>query len=361
MQIYTHWDDFLREVNIENKQIVCFGAGTIPLLIEPLFEKEGLWKKIICFLDNDINKAGKWIGEKKKIPIMTLMQFREQSLKEFIILITCEAYVNIIQQLNEIIEWTDIHCYIYVNLNYDLQMQHKGNFYFNKKNEISIPKTIHYCWFGNNKKKDLHERCIQSWKTKCPDYEIIEWNETNYNVHKVRYMSEAYKCGKWAFVADYARLDILYDYGGIYLDTDVEILQNLDILLREKGFIAYGQWPAVNSGAGIGSAKNHPLIAEMRDIPRATQSFINKDGTLNLVQNGYYESKVLRKYGFKQDFTMQYVGDFLVLAPEYMATASVLGKDVFLTENSLSLHHCDGSWISFNTLKERRQTEEESG
>ena len=91
-----------------------------------------------------------------------------------------------------------------------------------------IPKIIHYCWFGGKEKpKDVLD-CIASWKKYCPDYKIIEWNETNYDVHKNQYMSDAYKERKWAFVSDYARIDVVYTYGGIYLDTDVEVIKPLN-------------------------------------------------------------------------------------------------------------------------------------
>ena len=90
-----------------------------------------------------------------------------------------------------------------------------------------IPKVIHYCWFGGNEMSALEKKCIESWKTQCPDYEIVRWDETNYDVTKNPYMQQAYAAKKWGFVPDYARLDILYQHGGFYLDTDVELLQSL--------------------------------------------------------------------------------------------------------------------------------------
>ena len=102
-----------------------------------------------------------------------------------------------------------------------------------------IPKVIHYCWFGKNELPEDAKRCIASWKKFCPDYEIIEWNETNYDVRKNKYMSDAYDEKKWAFVSDYARIDIIYNYGGIYLDTDVELLRPLDELLKDKMFCGW--------------------------------------------------------------------------------------------------------------------------
>ena len=100
-----------------------------------------------------------------------------------------------------------------------------------------IPKKIHYCWFGGNPLPETVQRCINSWRKFCPDYEIIEWNESNYNIHKIPFIAEAYDAKKYAFVSDYARLDIIYNEGGIYLDTDVELIRSLDTLLSNNSFM----------------------------------------------------------------------------------------------------------------------------
>ena len=106
-----------------------------------------------------------------------------------------------------------------------------------------IPKIIHYCWFGKNPLPPLVEKCIASWKLYCPDYEIICWNEERYDIHQCEFTEQAYQAGKWAFVADYVRLDVLVKYGGIYLDTDVELLKPIDYLLDviKKPRISLGQ------------------------------------------------------------------------------------------------------------------------
>ncbi|MBR4241618.1 MAG: hypothetical protein IKR97_05300, partial [Eubacterium sp.] len=104
-----------------------------------------------------------------------------------------------------------------------------------------IPKKIHYCWFGGNPLPDSVLKCIESWKHFCPDYEIIQWNEENYDINKFQYAKEAHDAKKWAFVSDLARLDIVYNEGGIYLDTDVELIRSLDSLLDNKCFLAIEQ------------------------------------------------------------------------------------------------------------------------
>lgn len=106
----------------------------------------------------------------------------------------------------------------------------------NKKPVTSIPKKIHFFWFGNNTKPKIVEKCISSWKQYCPNYEIIEWNESNFDLSLCDYLKEAFEAKKWAFVTDYARIWVIQKYGGIYLDTDVELISNLDKFLNDETF-----------------------------------------------------------------------------------------------------------------------------
>lgn len=123
-----------------------------------------------------------------------------------------------------------------------------------------IPKKIHYCWFGNNPKSELVMKCIESWKKYCPDWEIIEWNESNVDIDSIAYMNEAYKNKKWAFVSDVARLDIIYKNGGIYLDTDVELKKSLDEWLIYDSIFVFETERNVNTGLGFGAQKGHKYI-----------------------------------------------------------------------------------------------------
>lgn len=125
-----------------------------------------------------------------------------------------------------------------------------------------IPKKIHYCWFGKNPLPNEVKKCIESWKLFCPDYEIIEWNEENYDVFKIDYMAEAYKAEKYAFVSDYARLDIIYNNGGIYLDTDVELIRPLDDLLHHSCYLGMELPGRVATGLGFGAVKGNNFLYE---------------------------------------------------------------------------------------------------
>lgn len=117
---------------------------------------------------------------------------------------------------------------------------------------MGIPKIIHYCWFGKGEKSILIKKCMNSWKKYCPDWEIVEWNEDNFDVDFCAYSSNAFKKKKYAYCSDVARLKIIYENGGIYLDTDVELLAPLDDLLENKAWFAYGTNTEINTGSGFG-------------------------------------------------------------------------------------------------------------
>ena len=140
-------------------------------------------------------------------------------------------------------------------------------------------KTIHYCWFGKNPKSKLILKCIDSWRKHCPDYEIKEWNEENFDVNCCDYVREAYEAKKWAFVSDYCRFYVLYNYGGIYLDTDVELLKPLDILSED--FVGFENQNRVNSGL-IRGAVSKDLICKLMLDSYANDHFLKQDGSYNL-------------------------------------------------------------------------------
>ena len=127
-----------------------------------------------------------------------------------------------------------------------------------------IPKKIHYCWFGRNPKPKLAEKCIASWKKYCPDYEIIEWNEDNFDIDMNAYVKSAYEQKKYAFLTDYARLLIIYENGGVYFDTDVELIKPIDDLLENKSFFGFEDREHVNTGLGFGAEKENQIIKRMQ-------------------------------------------------------------------------------------------------
>ena len=172
-----------------------------------------------------------------------------------------------------------------------------------------IPKKIHYCWFGGNPLNDLGKKCLASWKKYFPDYEMIEWNESNFDINCCQYVKEAYEAKKWAFVSDYARFKILYEQGGVYFDTDVEVIKSFDDILKEGNFMGCeNETSAVNPGLGLAVAPGLGVIKEiLEDYEKA--SFLNADGSLDLTTIVTRTTNKLKQYGLQDINEIQTVAE----------------------------------------------------
>lgn len=208
-----------------------------------------------------------------------------------------------------------------------------------------IPKKIHYCWFGGKPLPNSVKKCIKSWKKFCPDYEIIEWNESNYDVNKIPFIQQAYQAKKYAFVSDYARLDIIYSEGGIYLDTDVELLKNLDPLLVNQCFLAMELPGLVATGLGFGAQKGHWFLKENMDFYHNIDFDAN-----NIITCVNITTDLLKKYDLTLANSKQTLKDIVIFPTEYFCPMNYQTKEIKITEKTYSIHHYDASWQS-NTMK----------
>ena len=224
-----------------------------------------------------------------------------------------------------------------------------------------FPKIIHYCWFGRNPLPPLAEKCIASWKKYLPDYEIKEWNEDNFDVNLIPYTQEAYEAKKYAFVSDYARFWILYKYGGLYFDTDVEVIRPLDDIIARGAFmglerdcetgateqceVAPGLGLGCNPGLGLGC---NPGLGQYRKILDfyATLHFRLQDGSLNLATIVQYTTELLRQDGLKNIPGIQKVGDIYVYPSEYFCPYNIVTKRKHITQNTRTIHHYMASWMN---------------
>ena len=206
-----------------------------------------------------------------------------------------------------------------------------------------IPKIIHYCWFGGNPLPELALRCIESWKKNCPDYEIRRWDESNFDLNYNDYVREAMEAKKWAFVTDVVRLYALVNYGGIYMDTDVEVLKPLDDLLSYdavSGFESETQIPT-----GLMACRDlHPMFREfLADYDGA--HFKKEDGTYDTTTNVTRITNTCLKYGLVQNNTLQTVNGFTLLPSDYLCPKDYRTGVLNITENTYTIHHFDGSWV----------------
>lgn len=213
-----------------------------------------------------------------------------------------------------------------------------------------IPKIIHYCWFGGNPLPPLAEKCIASWKKFLPDYEIKEWNESNFDVNSILYTKEAYEAKKYAFVSDYARFKILYEEGGLYFDTDVEIIAPLDDIIERGPFMGREQLPngaasesAVAPGLGLGVNPGLGLYKELIDLYQPLH-FIRKDGSQNLKTVVQYTSELLNKHGLKNNQEIQFVAGIYIYPSEYFSPKNMTSEKITITSNTRTIHHYMASW-----------------
>lgn len=229
----------------------------------------------------------------------------------------------------------------------------KGAFYM-------IPKIIHYCWFGGNPLPRYAKKYIESWKKYLPDYEIKEWNESNFDLDSCEYVREAYEARKWAFVSDYARFLILYKYGGLYFDTDVEVVKSLDCLVERgpfmgcEGEISSKVLSDINPGLGLAAAPGLGLYKEILDYYSSIHFSINQDGTYDTVVD--YVTNILRKHGFKGNGTIEEINGIYIYPPEYFCPMNYRTGKVNITENTYTIHWYTASWQSeYSRMKTKAQ------
>lgn len=206
-----------------------------------------------------------------------------------------------------------------------------------------IPKVIHYCWFGGNPLPEEFVKYKESWIKFCPDYQIIEWNESNFDIHSNTFCSQAYAMKKWAFVCDYARLKIIYDNGGIYFDTDVELIKNFDPLLSYKCFLGEETSGNVATGLGFGAEKGNPIIKELLD--EYNKNFILENGSLDTIPCPVKNTLPLLKHGYQFDEHNSWHSDNCVVLPTtYFCPKDYDTGKLNITNNTYSIHHYASSW-----------------
>ncbi len=216
-----------------------------------------------------------------------------------------------------------------------------------------IPKTIHYCWFGRNPKPKLAKRCIKSWKKYCPDYKIIEWNEDTFDLNAAPlYVRQAYEARKWAFVTDYVRLWAMTEYGGIYMDTDVEIVKPLDFFLQHEAFSGFEDDVHIPTGI-MACEKSFPLFIELLRF-YDDKTFINPDGSMDLTTNVKIITEICEGYGLELNGQYQEIRGFALYPREFFCPIDYNLGISLRTENTATIHWFAGSWQT-EAMRRRRK------
>ncbi len=211
-----------------------------------------------------------------------------------------------------------------------------------------IPKIIHYCWFGGNEKPELVRKCIESWKKNLKDYKFFEWNEDKFNINENNFVKEAYEAKKYAFVSDYVRVYALYNYGGIYLDTDVEVFKSFDDLLDNESFWGFEEKNFIATST-IGAKAKNKLIKEFLDSYEG-KGFKQVDGTFDMSTNVYIVTEMLKKYGLKVDGKLQELDGIGKFYPQtYFSPYDYINCRYKCSKDTYAMHHFYKSWLPFSS------------
>ena len=217
-----------------------------------------------------------------------------------------------------------------------------------------MEKVIHYCWFGGNPLPELAQKCIASWEKYCPEYEIRQWNESNFDLNCCDYVREALEQKKWAFVSDYARFKILYDQGGLYFDTDVELIKSIDDIVEKGPFMGFEKGTdrnMVNAGLGLGAEPGMPFYREVLDHYEA--SHFVENGRINYYSVVDRVTDLLNNHGLADSDTFQSVEGITIYPSEYFCPLNFGTNSMQMTENTRSIHWYDASWLD-EKMKKRQ-------
>lgn len=343
---------------ISDKELYIYGIGDVFWKLTRREVYEDIHKNVLGYIDN--GKAGKKIEVFGKEYTVYAMDFLK-TLKKGVVLLCGVKYMNEMYQiLCELGLPDEIECFVLPLMwamsggqdNVEIKkLIDSGN------NEISkIEKKIHCFWFSNDKKPKEYQQCMDSWKRVCPEYEIVEWNAQNYDYTKSIFMKQAFESKKWAFVSDYARLDVIYHYGGIYLDMDVELLKTLDPLLKFEAFFNFGTQNDIDLGSGFGGVKGNSLVGALLDLYEGI-NFLDKDG--NPMANSFIQPELIRKVfqknGVRMDGSMQLLNDILFLPRKYATPIDDFFLQNFVQcDDSRSIHHYNAGWWTAEWHDERR-------
>ena len=212
-----------------------------------------------------------------------------------------------------------------------------------------IPRIIHYCWFGGKELPELAQKCIATWKDKCSDYQIMRWDEATFDINSVPYVKEAYENKKFAFVTDYVRLWAIYNYGGVYMDTDVEVCKSIDVFLDEYAFSGFESYTDIPTGIMAGE-KNLQIYKELLDY-YTDRHFVKENGELDLTTNVTIFTEIFEKKGLTRDNTKQTIDGYTFYPKGYFCPND---KDrLHRKEQIYTIHHFAGSWLPEEEIRRR--------
>lgn len=314
-----------QEFNKDTEKIICFCKSKH---FEKYIERYGFeeWMtRIVFFVDNSVKDRDEYrISKNYMWIVFNPIVLKQLQSNEYTVLITTGLTKTAKEIINQLIDYDlpeELKCLLLIQMEKEAMNQYEtSDLIIPKHRKEMIPKIIHCCWFSKAEKPIEYQKCINSWREKCPEYSIMEWNAENYDVSKNKYMKAACEKKMWAFVSDYARLDVIYNFGGIYLDMDVELLKKLDDLLYNSCFFSSDNEGYIDLGSGFGAVKNNQFIGTLLDFYKDLK-FEMADGKLDTGKTIPQPQLLFSSFldiGYKKSRKVQYIANMLFLTPEYI-------------------------------------------
>jgi len=352
--------EFIRR--IDEKEVVCWGSGYWLTYLSNAYNT-GIEDYYSYVVDTNPETWGtkKKVGN-KVLEIRSPQYLYDNISANTVLLITFKQFFSLYEELNANPKFDNVECYASTILNryendkivYSVPPLPDG---YRMNKTPQIPKIIHYIWFGGKPIPEKFKAYIDSWHKYCPDYEIKEWNESNYDVTAHPFMRETTAANRPGFTADYARLDIIYKHGGVYLDVDVELVRNIDELLYCSAFCGFHTQKHVNLGTGFGARKHHPMVKAFRDAYDLLTfaEMENPKSTMKYTTSLEYQTQEMLKYGLCLNGEFQIVNDTVVLPAIYLNAFSIRTRRFLGNCNTYSIHHFGGSWLTEDELDKQRK------
>lgn len=354
----SDYQTLAEKIKHQNSRVMIYGAGMIGQIVVPYFiKKYHLFQYIDGYVDMDRRKQSREIPvglyQYKVHPPEILADVKENT----VLLVTNSKFYEVVKFLDEIPQLNGTEAYLIPVMQLSAKKPAQDISVKRYTSGQVIPRKIHYCWFGRKDMPEFLQKNIDTWERLCPGYEIIRWDEDNYDVSKIPFMREAFEQKRYGFATDVARLDILYRYGGIYMDTDVTLLKGLDELLYQEAFVSVEKWGNINTGGGCGAVQYHPMIKKMLEF-RSGFHFLLADGSHNTETNGLYETAPFVEAGMRIDNTAQRVEGVTVYPSSVFHPYDYLSCQNELQEDTFGIHHFYGGWMGKEDLQNRKNTQE---
>lgn len=339
------------------KRAFVYGAGRALSLCLDLYFRE---QEVAAIVDGAPRLWGTTVLHRgRAVPVIAPETFTAhvaaQGTEDALLMITSPIYAGeIVAALDDVPELDGLACFVMAVVRET--MEPVSPFAFSE-GAPRIPKKLHYIWMGGKPLPEAYERNIATWREYNPDFEIIRWDETNYDVHRHRYVAESYAHGAMSFASNFMRLDIVNEEGGIYLDTDVEVRQSFTPLLADRAFFGMAATDRVSNGCGFGAMAHQDIIEEMLAAFDA-HPFLRADGRPEQRPCSSFLTPVLERYGFRMTNTYQNINGVALYPTEVFSPLRMFGFPDDVTERTLSVHRQDGTW---KNERERRGMEQLRG